>query len=67
MEQFILALDEGTTSCRAVVFDKRCKMVAVEQKEFTATAKRSRVSSRDISAKALRLPDGKHDSIGDCR
>ncbi|MBR3542477.1 MAG: glycerol kinase GlpK [Treponema sp.] len=35
MQQFILALDEGTTSCRAVVFDKRCKMVAVEQKEFT--------------------------------
>ena len=34
MEQFILALDEGTTSCRAVVFDKRCKMVAVQQKEF---------------------------------
>ncbi len=34
MQQFILALDEGTTSCRAVVFDKRCKMVAVQQKEF---------------------------------
>ena len=34
MEQYILALDEGTTSCRAVVFDKRCAMVAVEQKEF---------------------------------
>jgi len=33
--KYILALDQGTTSSRAIVFDKRGTVVAVEQKEFT--------------------------------
>ena len=35
MSKFILALDQGTTSSRAIVFDKQGNMVATAQKEFT--------------------------------
>ncbi|HEY7765665.1 MAG TPA: glycerol kinase GlpK [Aestuariivirgaceae bacterium] len=34
MAPFILAIDQGTTSSRAMVFDSRCKIVAVAQQEF---------------------------------
>ena len=32
---YILALDQGTTSCRAILFDQSGRMRAVAQKEFT--------------------------------
>ena len=35
MEQYILALDQGTSSSRAIVFDHRGTPVSVSQKEFT--------------------------------
>jgi len=35
MEKFILALDQGTTSSRAMVFNKEGDIVSVAQKEFT--------------------------------
>ncbi len=35
MEKFILALDQGTTSSRAILFDKEGAVCAVAQKEFT--------------------------------
>nr|WP_297917202.1 glycerol kinase GlpK [uncultured Allomuricauda sp.] len=35
MNQYILALDQGTTSSRAVVVDKQGSIVSVAQKEFT--------------------------------
>jgi len=35
MEQFILALDQGTTSSRAIVFDHQGQIKSVAQKEFT--------------------------------
>nr|WP_298793489.1 glycerol kinase GlpK [uncultured Allomuricauda sp.] len=35
MSQFILALDQGTTSSRAVVFDKKGTIISVAQQEFT--------------------------------
>ncbi|MEP3571185.1 MAG: FGGY family carbohydrate kinase, partial [Flavobacteriaceae bacterium] len=35
MNQYILALDQGTTSSRAVVFDKAGSIISVAQKEFT--------------------------------
>lgn len=35
MNQYILALDQGTTSCRAILFDKSGAIQAVEQQEFT--------------------------------
>lgn len=34
MKQFILALDQGTTSCRAMVFDRRGSVVSAAQQEF---------------------------------
>ena len=33
--QYILALDQGTTSSRAILFDKQGNICAVEQQEFT--------------------------------
>ena len=33
-KKFILALDQGTTSSRAIVFDKKGKIKYVEKKEF---------------------------------
>ncbi len=35
MEQYILAIDQGTTSSRAIIFDKHANMIANVQKEFT--------------------------------
>ncbi|HEX2898665.1 MAG TPA: glycerol kinase GlpK [Bacteroidia bacterium] len=35
MKKYILAIDQGTTSCRAIVFDAQANAVAVGQKEFT--------------------------------
>lgn len=35
MEKYILALDQGTTSSRAVLIDKKGSVVSVTQKEFT--------------------------------
>ncbi len=34
MKKYILALDQGTSSCRAILFDKEFKIVGIEQKEF---------------------------------
>lgn len=35
MKKYILALDQGTTSSRAIVFDHDGKICSVAQKEFT--------------------------------
>lgn len=35
MSKYILALDQGTTSSRSILFDKEGKIVAMAQKEFT--------------------------------
>lgn len=35
MKQYIMALDQGTTSSRCIIFDKLGKMKSVAQKEFT--------------------------------
>lgn len=35
MKKYILTLDEGTTSARAILFDKDCRAVSVAQHEFT--------------------------------
>ena len=34
MAKFILALDQGTTSSRAIVFDRRGQIIATAQQEF---------------------------------
>ncbi len=35
MAKYIMALDAGTTSNRAILFDKDCRIVSVAQREFT--------------------------------
>ncbi len=35
MKKYVLALDQGTTSCRAILFDKESTIVGVTQKEFS--------------------------------
>lgn len=35
MDQYIIALDQGTTSCRALVFDRTGSIISTAQKEFT--------------------------------
>ncbi len=35
MKQYVMALDQGTTSSRCIIFDKKGKMKSVAQKEFT--------------------------------
>ncbi len=35
MSKYILSLDQGTTSSRAILFDKKANIVAAEQQEFT--------------------------------
>ncbi|MCV9388298.1 glycerol kinase GlpK [Reichenbachiella ulvae] len=37
MKQYVLALDQGTSSSRAVLFDQKAKMVGVAQKELKQT------------------------------
>lgn len=34
-KKYIIALDQGTTSSRAIVFDSEQQIVGVAQKEFT--------------------------------
>lgn len=33
-QQYVMAIDEGTTSSRAIIFDHAGKEVAIAQKEF---------------------------------
>ena len=33
--KYILSIDQGTTSCRALVFDENCEVKGIAQKEFT--------------------------------
>lgn len=40
-EKYILALDQGTTSSRAIVFDKESRIVSLAQKEYTQIFPRS--------------------------
>lgn len=35
MKKYVMALDQGTTSCRAIIFDKNGKIIGMSQKEFT--------------------------------
>jgi len=35
MEKYILSIDEGTTSCRAIIFNKKGDIVGTDQQEFT--------------------------------
>ena len=35
MKQYVIALDQGTTSSRCIIFDKGQNIVALEQREFS--------------------------------
>ena len=35
MKKYVIALDEGTTSARSIIFDKDCSIVSMAQHEFT--------------------------------
>ena len=35
MKEFIIAIDQGTTSSRAICFNKQGEIIGVAQKEFT--------------------------------
>ena len=35
MKKYILAIDEGTTSARSILFNNKGEIVSVAQKEFT--------------------------------
>ena len=35
MKQYVMAFDQGTTSSRCIIFDKKGKMISIAQKEFT--------------------------------
>ena len=32
---FILAIDQGTTSTRSIIFDEKLKVISIAQEEFT--------------------------------
>jgi glycerol kinase len=49
MEAYILALDQGTTSSRAIVFDKQGNMRSIAQKEFTQIFPRAGWVEHDAS------------------
>ena len=34
MKRYIMALDQGTTSCRCILYDQQSRMVSTAQKEF---------------------------------
>ena len=35
MEKYIMALDQGTTSSRTIIYDRAGNMISVVQREFT--------------------------------
>ena len=35
MKKYIISLDQGTTSCRSILFDRNKKILHTEQKEFS--------------------------------
>ena len=63
-QQFVLALDQGTTSSRAIVFDHAGRIVASAQKEFRQIFPKAGwvehdpeeiwASQRDVAKQALR-------------
>ena len=56
MDKYILAVDQGTTSSRAVIFDRGGKIVSMAQKEFKQIYPQSgwvEHSSRDIMGSVM--------------
>ena len=34
MKRYVIALDQGTTSSRCIIFDQECNIICVKQREF---------------------------------
>ena len=43
MKKYILSLDQGTTSSRAIIFDKKGSIVSIAQKEFHTIFSKARM------------------------
>ena len=43
MKTYIMALDQGTTSCRCILYDRQGRTVSVAQKEFRQSVPAARV------------------------
>ena len=59
MNKFILAIDAGTTSSRAIIFDEKGSTVGVAQHEFTQYFPKEVQNTPDLSCqvkKYLNLP-----------
>jgi glycerol kinase len=75
MSAAILALDQGTTSSRAIVFDESGETLASAQREFTQffphagwvehDANEIWASQRDVAAEAIAMWRAKHGAYGD--
>mgnify|MGYP001738536032 CR=1 FL=1 len=46
-EKFVLAIDQGTTSTRAIIFNHSGEIVSVGQKEFTQIFRRGSAEGGD--------------------
>ena len=47
MTQYILGIDEGTTSARTLIFDEKCEVRAVAQREITQISPNSGWTEHD--------------------
>ena len=73
MEKYIMALDQGTTSSRCILYDRKGNMVSVAQKEFTQIYPRAGWGEHDameiwstqmgVAQEALLNINGTHENI----
>ena len=73
MEKYIMALDQGTTSSRCILYDRKGNMVSVAQKEFTQIYPRAGWVEHDameiwstqmgVAQEALLKINGTHENI----
>lgn len=73
MEQYIMALDQGTTSSRCILYDRNGQIVSVAQKEFTQIfprpgwvehdAEEIYASQVDVARDALKKINATHENI----
>ena len=66
MAAFVLALDQGTTSTRAIVFDEAARPVATAQQELTQARERFRAGvagNADVITASLNLNGARNQII----
>ena len=50
MKKYIMAIDQGTTSSRAIIFNKKAEIIASSQKEFPQIFPKSGWVEHDANA-----------------